>query len=429
MKPKDAWKLAIMVSLGTSLISACTGDTSAQLDNSQDAIVSTSEQPTTSKPTSASGTDWGVEASEFRLTSTSYNDHMIHHTRDSWSYQKHWIIFISDRDGDWDIYALKTADNRIFQLTNEPDLFTTADGGEGHPTTEIVLSGNRNILYYIRSDQSTYVKVVELNFGQLLFHAQTGHLGPKEQYNRMIKEWTSGNIKAIGGLSLDAGESHLYLGLETGNTTSTITRVKIADGSENNVHVSHNYAIGEIQANPWVSNELIFQYESRQKGQPFDDIPPQKIHFVKGDGTVYQQIYNYSDEPEIVGEATWAYPDTIAFHITSGSRDRRGLWHVSKDNRKARRIASFDGQDEDEYVRHARVWGTDNYVLDVAQVVDCNPCTLKSKQWYFLDLLSGENVLLASGQAGNITPRVHPDKQQLLFEHRLGGSNLYVINF
>ncbi len=397
-------------------------------------IEKSNEDPTESappngrKPKKTFGGYWGSEKSGSRLTKTNYDDHMIYYTHDSWSYDRKWIIFISDRDnGKWNIFAMKTSNYQIYQLTDIND-FSTNIGSQGRSTEDVVLSRTRNYLYYIRANNGSYVKLVEMNFGKLLADAVAGTVKSPSNYERVFRTYSSNNVTTTGGISLDKNELYVYTGLDYGSTTK-LNRVRIANGASNTAHTSYKFSIGHIAANPWVSNEILFDYK-KHPGTPYDYTPSQRIHFVRGDGGSYRRIYQRGNGENPTHE-TWVNANTIGFNITlrnDSDTEVRGYFQISKWNAGLVRKARWSTSSNDEYSHNTKRWGYSNeYILDVVQVKGCGSnCTYATKQLYRVNTSNGQKIKLTNFLDAHAHQRVHPLGTSVLFENK--SDNHYNLN-
>lgn len=378
---------------------------------------------------------WGESSrSGFRVTSTSYDDHKLYYTHNSWSADGNWIIFTSFRDmhnnngtktGN-NIFAMNApessdgvVDYTIIQLTDHEGFNEGVNENHGSSTEDVVLSRTQNTLYYLLNYNNSVV-IVELNFGQLIQDALNGLVGPSWQYDDIVRNYTTGSPKSVGGISLDHNENYVYVGLDFGTTTK-IERVNINNGISNTIYTSYSWSVGHITANPWVSNEVIFNH-APHPDTGHTGIPPQFLHFVYGNGMSHQGIFQ-KQNGENPTHATWVDSNTIGFNIAPSSTNRRGYWQINKNGSGLTKITQYAVGGDNYYVHNTRVWGTNNYILDVANTGGGNP-SYNTIFMYEYNASNGSLNYIGQGNNAHAHQSVSPDGQWLLYETREGGYNL-----
>lgn len=393
------------------------------------------------------GTIYRDERSGSRITAKVYNDHKLYQTHKNWSFDGNWMIFTSYRNGSSikpnstyeynnNIFAMNMPDSNdgvedyiIVQLTHHEGLRDLQAGSGGASLPDIVISGTRNVLYWpiehLNGSGGTAVSIIELDFGKLIADALLVNQGSKSSmgwpgdYNRVVCSFVNGNPVISGGMSLDFNENYIYIGLGIGSTTglNRLMRVNVANGSESIIHDSYNYPICHIQANPWISNQVLFCYlNSATLGQA------QRMHLINGDGTNYRPLFQTYEN---VTHETWIGPYEIGFNVAPGSQNMSGLYKVYSFGYGPYALTS-SSTPEMEYISHVKSPISNIFILDEGYEDGRHNWGTESLIKY--DQLTGQKTHLFSGNGTFFAHQsISPDGRWLLFESRDVGYNLHLI--
>jgi oligogalacturonide lyase len=264
------------------------------------------------------------------LTSKPAGDGKIYQTHSQWTSDGKWIIFRSDR--------VKGEAMAVNESTG--DIVQVSEGG---------YAGMLNVarksmkLYFMRSIAGGQVKnsleIVEVDLGKLFADSKAGTLKEASVYQRVCGK-TPPELDAGGDMALDCDEEWVYFRVgasgarkllpegtkmegnfgprNLGAGPSGIARMNIRTGETKPV-VAVPFQVGHIQSNPWVSNQVVFCWETGGKA-------PQRTWIVNADGTGLRPLYPEASYEWITHEAVIT-KDEVAFAMMGD-----------------RKIPNFDGE-------------------------------------------------------------------------------------
>jgi oligogalacturonide lyase len=261
-------------------------------------------------------------------------------TDPTWTADGKWIIFTSSElsDKGSQLFVVNELTGDIVQLT---------DNRQNAKTGQRFLSRKEMKMFYIRSLPESQRQIVELNIGELINDSMSDSMKDPAGYERIV---TSLPVDKPGSeLSLDADETFLYWGCKLsrdetelprplsprsrdrdewvaytkklteyfavkGKGTGEISKINIQTGKIDKV-LDVPFNLGHLQANPWVSGEIIF---CKETGGDAD----QRVWSVRADGTNFRPIYEETPD-EWVTHETVTSPDELMFIISGGDMFRR----------------------------------------------------------------------------------------------------------
>jgi oligogalacturonide lyase len=261
------------------------------------------------------------------LTTSSANDQLPYQTHPHWTSDGKYVIFRSNRAGEGgsQAYALSEETGEIIQLT------------EGVTrTNSLNVARKSNRLYFFRGGRGSPAKLIELNLDSLLADSKAGTMKSPETYERAIMT-ISADMREPGGFVLDADEKTAYIGVGFGNVppprTDTQKPAPIQEDSLETVMARENsrgpqryeihsidlatgkmkkifdvpFRLGHIQANPFVSGEILYCHETGGDA-------PQRMWIINADGTGNHPLYKETPD-EWVTHEVWFDKDHVVFNI------------------------------------------------------------------------------------------------------------------
>jgi oligogalacturonide lyase len=246
------------------------------------------------------------------LTSKQAGDSKIYQTHNQWTADGNWVIFRSNRVKG-EAMAVNEKTGIIVQVS------------EGGFTGMLNVARKSMKLYFMRnlpSGQATAnrrsgpVQVIEVDLASLFADSESGKLKPATVYQRVCGT-TPAEMGAGGDMALDADEEIVYfrIGKEEsakhlpegtkiepnfgprnmGAGPSGLGMMNIKTG-ETKFIVSVPFQVGHIQANPWVSGEIVFCWETGGKA-------PQRTWTVLSDGKGLRPLYPESEYEWVTHES------------------------------------------------------------------------------------------------------------------------------
>lgn len=276
------------------------------------------------------------------LTNDPADNAKIEQTHPQWTADNKYIVFRSNRgalvpplDGPSasspQAFAVNETSGEIIQLTDDPAI----------DTGSVNLARKSLKLYYFRSANggTSPATLVELNLVTLLADSEAGKMRPASTYERVLATLPS-NLVETGGFALDADEKVAYVGVtrldaipsadrppEVVNHTENVLRSKppgrhrrlpvsarpggirsidLATGEIARV-VDTDFTMGQVQANPWVSGEIVYCNETGGDA-------PQRMWTTLADGSKNRPLYIEAADEWVTREAIIGR-DEVAFTI------------------------------------------------------------------------------------------------------------------
>ena len=273
----------------------------------------------------------------FLTSQQGMGDSKIYPTENQWTSDGQWLIFRSNR-ANGEAIAVNEETGEMVQVT---------EGGSAG-----FISRNKMALYFMRTideDGNPVVRggrgaggagggaatpppprrsqVVEVDLATLFADSKAGTLKDASHYQKALATIPA-SVGAGGGLQIDAnGEvayfsvsrevaaQHLTPGTKIeesfgprnmGAGPTGIASVNFKTGEVKHV-ISLPFQLGHMQANPWVSGEIMVCWETGGKA-------PKRMWTVKADGTGLRPVYDELETDWVTHEAFVA-PDEVAFAV------------------------------------------------------------------------------------------------------------------
>ncbi len=328
------------------------------------------------------------------LTTDPASDMKTYQTHPQWTHDGQYIVFRSNRTGSYQYFAYSEATGELIQLTQAP-------------VGPVFLSRKEATMYTLQGKRNESPSLVATNIGALLGDSATGKVKKPSAYNKVIATFPK-NTNQSGGFSLDANETHAYVGIRTTpnktDTTYALQSVDLKTGAISTV-IDLPFRIGHVQANPFKSGEILYCHETGGDA-------PQRMWLVNADGSNNHPLYQEAPTEWITHEV-WVTEDYVFFNISGGQKptDPRRL--------KPHGIASIN-------VRTNEVMFHDQ--IPVASYWHCAATPDRRRaigdshkgDIYLIDLVNGGRKLLTAGhhpRGGPAHPHQNfsPDGQRVLF--------------
>jgi oligogalacturonide lyase len=344
------------------------------------------------------------------LTSAASNDVKIYQTHPQWAADGVHVIFASrdrSQDGQAQVFAVNEITGVIVQLTDGPGVNTGS--------ASLMVARKSNRLYYLReTDRRT--RLVELDLAALLSDSAPDAAGTAHE--RVVAVLPPEHRDA-GAATLDADEQVAYLGVHLEDpppqvpgqplpeVPGGIRAVDLATGTYTKV-IDTPFRIGHVQANPWVSGEILYCHETGGDA-------PQRMWLVRADGAGNRPLFE--EEPkDLVTHEVFIDRDHVVFNLIGSKPEQRtrptGVAVVSLRDASVELLGQVSGRG---FLHSA---GTANGRWAAGDTGD--------GRLYLIDRQSGERTLLTAGHSRHLHESFSPDGTRILFQSALlsGGKGL-----
>lgn len=270
------------------------------------------------------------------LTNGQQNDAKIYQTHPQWSADGKWVIFHSSgRAPGSQVYAVNENDGTIVQLTE----------GAGNNTSSVCIARKSMTLYFLRDltahrkglpatapatqpDQGEHqYQLLQLDLQRLLDDAIAGKPEPAAAYEKACSTFPLG-ARPANGQALDADEQTFYVsiqgddvgrhlppgervwvkpeGMRMGTGPGGLRKIDLTTGKMDLV-IDTPFQIGHVQANPWVSGEIVYCHETGGDA-------PQRMWTVRADGSGNRPLFQEQSLDWVTHEAVVSR-DEVMFNL------------------------------------------------------------------------------------------------------------------
>jgi oligogalacturonide lyase len=337
------------------------------------------------------------------LTTSPANDAKIYQTHPQWTSDGQYIIFRSDRNGGRpQAFAVSELTGDIVQLT---------EGATNAGSLNIARKSNK--LYYYRGERNGPTQLIELDTGALLADSKAGKVKAPASYERVVVNFPDG-FRDSGGFGLDADETKAYAGVSLGEEKGGIRGIDLKTGKIWTV-IDVGFRMGHVQTNPWVPGEIIYCHETGGDA-------PQRIWFVKGDGSGNRPLYKETPDEWVTHEVV-VDADHIFFNVMAHlPRLRTKPTGILSLNLRSDEVKVLGQTDEGRGFWHCNGspdgrWAVgDNFIGSI----------------WLIDRKTGEQTLLSTGhqmRPDHTHPTFSPDSKRIIIQSGLlsGGASLDIM--
>lgn len=346
-----------------------------------------------------------VTGVEIRALTTSRRiDSKIYQDHPNWTADGKYIVFRSKRysspldppDGNgWQYFALSMQDNQIVQVSSGP------------PFGDLLLGHKKNLAFHFRANQ-----LIALDLGALLADSEKGIVKDSARYESVIATIPDGLRPR--GMCLDAADNSLYFSTADRENHSVIYQLNFETG-DTRMLVEVPFRTGHFQANPWISGEIMYCWETGGDA-------PQRIWILRvgKDGSVTNRPGYPEGKHQWVTHEFFVGPDHLLFnlmgHLDRLKKEPTGIVLYNIRTGKSRLLGQAK---ESGGYWHAA--GTKDLKWVVGDTFNGNI--------YRINTATGEATLLTTGHRGNakgpFTSEAHahqsisPDGKWVLFNSSL----------
>lgn len=258
------------------------------------------------------------------VTSKPAGDSKIYQTQPQWT-----------SDGEWMVFRSRRVPGEAIAVHEDSGVMVQAT--EGGYIGMLNIARKSMHLYLIRDPNAVPdqrpetprgdLQLVRVDLGKLFADSESGKLAGADAYQKVVGIIPA-EMDAGGDMTIDADEAIAYFRVgrgyaerflpegvvpeenfgprNMGKGPTGIAKMDLTNGKIDYV-ASVPFQAGHIQANPWVSGEIFFCWETGGKA-------PTRVWTIKGDGTGLRPVYKEPSHDWVTHEAVIS-PDEIAVAI------------------------------------------------------------------------------------------------------------------
>lgn len=191
------------------------------------------------------------------LTTSRHSSSKIYQDHPNWTADGKYIVFSSNRTtnaGGNVTFANRQAQSgrQFYAMSMEThEIIQVTTGGN---VRDLLLGHKKNVAYHFRDN-----KLIELNLGELIENSNQGNIKDSASYERVIL--TIPKELKPGGMCLDANDRRIFFSTRLEPEGSAIYSVDF-DTKETTKLVEVPFRTGHFQANPFVSGEMMYCWET-----------------------------------------------------------------------------------------------------------------------------------------------------------------------
>ncbi|UCG60045.1 MAG: PD40 domain-containing protein, partial [Phycisphaerales bacterium] len=216
----------------------------------------------------------GIEVT--MLTTSSARDNKIYQTHPNWTSDGRHIVFVSDRTGSNQYFALAVDTGSIVQLTD--------DSGPGNAC----LSRTKNRMFYI-SGRNMW----DLDIDRVLSSDTNKN---STDFRRNVAELPS-DVSLSGSMSLDRTEKEIYLGVQYDKDSWGLLAVD-TDTRRFRKIIDSDFRVGHCQAHPSRSGLIMYCWETGGDSE-------QRMWIVRADGSNNEPFFKETYDEWVTHEVWW----------------------------------------------------------------------------------------------------------------------------
>ena len=240
------------------------------------------------------------------LTTSPAKDDKIYQTHPNWTANGHHIVFMSDRTGTNQYFALSMDTGEIIQLTN--------DKAPGNA----FLSRTKGIMFYV-SNRTIW----QLNI-KAICNMKERKLSSR--FRQKIADLPE-KINISGTLSVDSNEKDIYLGVQYDEDSWGLVALNTDTGKFRKI-IDSDFKVGHCQAHPSIPGLIMYCWETGGDSQ-------QRMWIVREDGSGNKPFYKETYDEWVTHEVWWG-ADKALFTIWPKNeemlRKPHGIAYISINN-------------------------------------------------------------------------------------------------
>jgi len=219
------------------------------------------------------------------LTTSAAKDNKIYQTHPNWTADGRHIVFISDRSGTNQYYAVSVMTGTIVQLTDDEQ------------ANNACLSRTRNRMYYISDN-----KIWDVDIDSILHSNEQKR---KNKFRHKVAELPD-NIRLSGSVSVDSNGKDIYLGVQYDEDSWGLLTLNTHTGKFAKI-TDTDFRVGHCQAHPSISGLLMYCWETGGDSE-------QRMWIVNADGRGNGPFYKETYDEWVTHEVWWG-PKKALFTI------------------------------------------------------------------------------------------------------------------
>jgi oligogalacturonide lyase len=209
------------------------------------------------------------------LTTSAAKDNKIYQTHPNWTADGRHIVFMSDRSGTNQYFAVSLKTGTIVQLTDDKQ------------PSNACLSRRNNRMYYVSGD-----KIWNLDIDSIL---QSD--GQRESdFRRKVADFPE-NTRLSGTISLDSNEKDLYMGVQYTEDSWGLLALDTNTGEYSKI-IDTEFKVGHCQTHPLISGLIMYCWETGGDSK-------QRMWIVNADGSGNGPFYKETYDEWVTHEVWW----------------------------------------------------------------------------------------------------------------------------
>ncbi len=247
----------------------------------------------------------GVEIT--MLTTSTAKDNKIYQTHPNWTADGRYVVFMSDRSGTNQYFAVSTETGTIVQLTNDKQ------PGNAY------LSRAENRMYYMSGRT-----IWDADIGVIL---RSDEQANENAFRRKVADLPD-NVTLSGSTSVDSNEKDIYMGVKYDEDSWGMLALDARTGKFRKI-IDSNFRVGHCQAHPSKRGLIMYCWETGGDSQ-------QRMWTVNADGSANGPFYKETYDEWVTHEVWWGL-DKALFTIWPKNEEMlkkpHGIVYVSLQDR------------------------------------------------------------------------------------------------
>jgi len=241
------------------------------------------------------------------LTTSAAKDDKIYQTHPNWTADGWHIVFMSDRSGTRQYFAVSVKTGTIVQLTDDKQ------------PGNACLSKKKNIMYYVSDN-----KIWSLDIDSIL---RSDGLQEENEFHHKVADLPE-NTRLCGTISLDSNEKDIYMGVQYTEDSWGLLALDTCTG-EYSKTIDTEFKVGHCQAHPLISGLIMYCWETGGDSK-------QRMWIVNADGNGNGPFYKETYDEWVTHEVWWG-PNKALFTIWPKDEEMlkkpHGIAYISLEDR------------------------------------------------------------------------------------------------